>query len=129
MRGRLLPVLALALALAVPAAAGAGKAPGARAFPARLQVKAYDFGFILSRPSVRAGRVTVEFLNTGEDAHNLRLKRLHTRDRTLGTRDIERTERVTRTFRLRAGTWRLFCSLPGHAKAGMKARLRVRRAG
>jgi len=126
---RRLVVLAVLLGCIAPGALATADQSAPRKLSSRLQVKAYDYGFILSRPAVKAGRVTIEFFNTGEDTHNLRLKRLHSRARIRGTRDVERSERLTRTFRLRPGTFRLFCSLPGHAKAGMNARLQVRRPG
>jgi plastocyanin len=115
----------VAVATEVQASAPAGAA--ARTSH-RLQVKAFEFGFTFSRPAVGAGQVTIEMNNIGEDEHNLRVKRLHSRARARGTRDVAPGTRVTRTFRLRAGTYRLFCSIGRHAKRGMSARLRVRRS-
>jgi plastocyanin len=91
-------------------------------------VKAFEFGFTFSRPAVGAGQVTIEMNNIGEDVHNLRVKRLHSRTRARGTRDLDPGTRVTRTFRMRAGSYRLFCSIGRHAERGMSARLRVRRS-
>ena len=48
----------------------------ASAAPARLGVSATEFHLVLSRGSVRAGRVIVQLQNKGEDVHDLRLRRI-----------------------------------------------------
>jgi plastocyanin len=114
--------------VAVTAVAAIGlaevRAEAARPAPARLQVGAEEFRYSLSRLRLRAGPAIVELVNYGEDDHNLRLRRIG------GTY----THRVPRTApgdvselrtRFRAGRFRLWCSLEGHAGAGMKATLRV----
>ena len=47
--------------------------PPAPPSPARVQVIAREFSFTLSRPTVPAGEVIIEFLNRGQDPHNLNL--------------------------------------------------------
>jgi plastocyanin len=109
---------------AVPAEAPAGSAsaPG----PARVQVTAKEYSFTLSRSEVPAGKVIVEFVNGGEDPHNLHL-----------TEPVEGAEAGAfpksspgfhgdLTLNLHPGTYTLFCSLPGHEAKGMKATLTVR---
>jgi plastocyanin len=102
---------------------GPGTGPAAGA-PARLQVGAYEFRYSLSRLRIKAGWAIVQLVNYGEDDHNLRLRRVG------GTY----THRIPRTApgevgelrtRFRVGTFKLWCSLEGHAAAGMKATLRV----
>ena len=44
--------------------------------PARLGVSAKEFHLVLSRPSVKAGRIEIELQNDGEDVHDLRLRRI-----------------------------------------------------
>jgi plastocyanin len=123
-----------------PAAAGAsGSGSGAQstattetppaespsAGPARVQVIAKEYSFTLSRSEVPAGKVIVEFVNGGEDPHNLHL-----------TEPVEGAEAGAfptsapgfhgdLTLNLHAGTYTLFCSLPGHEAKGMKATLTV----
>ena len=92
--------------------------------PARLQVGADEFRYTLSRLRLPAGKAVVQLVNYGEDDHNLRLRR------NGGTRSrwIRRTapgEMNELRAYLRAGTFKLWCSLPGHEEAGMKAGLRV----
>jgi hypothetical protein len=106
------------------------RAAGTRRNPGRLLVTATEFRLALSRPAVDRGVVVVELLVAGEDPHDLALQRLDRRGRPTG-----RTLRIPRVtpdglgegeFRLARGTWRLTCTLPGHARMGMKATLRVR---
>lgn len=91
--------------------------------PARLQVTAREWSLTLSRPSVVAGPAIVELVNRGEDGHDLRVAR---DGATAGTWD-ELAPGATRkqTLELTAGTYQLFCSLPGHREAGMAASLAV----
>lgn len=111
-------------------APGAGESPATSPpgppAPARVQVIAKEYSFTLSRPEVPAGEVIVELVNRGEDMHNM-----HVLEPTEGTeagalpntepggvRDLK--------LKLHAGSYTLFCSLPGHEAKGMKATLIVR---
>jgi plastocyanin len=118
-------VAALAsVSLAACIAVGTDSAPAADPPPSRLQVGAYEFRYALSRLRIKSGRAIVQLVNYGEDDHNLRLRRIggdHTH-RLARTAPGEISELRTR---LRAGKFRLWCSLPGHAAAGMKATLQV----
>jgi plastocyanin len=93
--------------------------------PARVQVIAKEYSFTLSRPEVPAGEVIVELVNRGEDTHNL-----HLLEPTAGTEPgaLPNTEPGgvrDLKLKLHAGTYTLFCSLPGHEAKGMKATLVV----
>jgi plastocyanin len=110
----------------VVAAVGAAelRAAVAEPPPARLQVGADEFRYSLSRLRLRSGPAIVQLVNYGEDEHNLRLRRVGHRY----------THRLPRTApggvselraRFRPGTFALWCSVSGHAEAGMKATLRV----
>jgi plastocyanin len=74
--------------------------------------------------------VIVEFANEGEDPHNLQLAPV------MGPADAAAAPQsgfptlpsgklATQTLTLTPGTWRLWCSLPGHDAAGMHATLTV----
>ena len=94
--------------------------------PARLGVGASEFHLVLSRPSVRAGVVEIELQNTGQDPHDLRVRRVggtHTFTILL-TKPGARREIA---IHLRPGRYRLWCSVAGHRALGMQALLRVRR--
>ena len=82
-----------------------------------------DMHLYLSRGTVRAGEVTIEFNNrAAQDPHNLRLRRGGT---VFGFGTVEKGEADEKAFSLTTGTYTLFCSLAGHEAAGMKAQLVV----
>jgi hypothetical protein len=95
------------------------------AAPSRLFVNAKEFSLILSRQTVKPGSARIQLYNGGEDAHDLRLKRIGG-TRTLRIAETEPGDVTELRAMLRRGKWRLWCSLPGHAKAGMRATLLVR---
>jgi hypothetical protein len=94
--------------------------------PARLGVSAQEFHLVLSRPSVKAGKLEIELQNDGEDVHDLRLRRVG------GTRTYRMPltkpgRRTTIEIALLPGRYRLWCSVADHRSLGMQAVLRVRR--
>ena len=109
-----------------PAAPPPPSTPGGEEPPAAaaaLLVTARDtpsFSLSLSRRSVEAGPIVVDLYNLGEDPHDLRLERGSTRWQVPLT---ESMEVGTGSFSLQDGSWRLYCSLPGHAASGMEASL------
>jgi plastocyanin len=89
-----------------------------------VQVSAVEYHYTLSRASVPAGKVVFQFVDKGEDEHNLNI------DDAEGAREAEFGDTppkgvVNQTVVLKAGTYKLFCSLPGHEQKGMKATLTV----
>ena len=91
----------------------------------RLQVVAREFNFTLSRQSVAAGPVAIELNNHGEDPHDLRVERA---EGALSGFDFTLTkpgEISTRKLDLGPGTWKLYCTLDGHAALGMSATFTV----
>jgi hypothetical protein len=84
-----------------------------------------EYHIRLTRQSVPAGRVVLEMANLGQDPHDLNL--VHVGGSGLGYAfgQIGPGTHRTRTVALSAGTWRLWCSLPGHEAKGMHATLRV----
>lgn len=94
------------------------------ATPSRLFVNAKEFSLVLSRQSLEPGSARIQLYNGGEDAHDLRMKRVGG-SRVLRIRETSPGDVTELGAVLRRGTWRLWCSLPGHAKAGMRATLVV----
>lgn len=92
-----------------------------------MQVVAQEFRFALSRTRVRAGPAIVELVNMGEDAHDLRLRRVGGTT-TVSFPIVRPGGHVDRELRLRPGRYLLWCSLPGHRARGMRAVLVVVRA-
>lgn len=90
-------------------------------------MRGVEFDLTLSKQKLRPGRVIVQFLNDGEDPHDLRLQR---RGDTaeLGIGEIVPGEYENLDAHLRkASTDVLWCSLDGHREAGMEATLRTRK--
>jgi plastocyanin len=104
-----------------------------RPAPAHLLVYAQEWSLWPSRSSVPAGSVIVQLWNRGQDAHDLRIRRLGARGQMIGP--VLGTVRITpsgqlshATWHLKAGRYELYCSMPGHLQMGMHARLTVTRS-
>lgn len=85
-----------------------------------------EFSFFLSRTVVDPGPSIIQYNNTGEDPHDLKLKRRGDR-RIFAVGELEPGGVGQITPRLkRDSRYELWCSLEGHRDAGMEAVLRVR---
>lgn len=118
----------LATAPALPAPAPAPPAPPApepEPEANRLAVKSTEFYFVLSRPSVEAGEVTIELNNQGEDPHNLNLRLDGDEGEPHEIAETASLQRSVASFDLPAGKYRLWCSLPEHEEKGMATTLVV----
>jgi plastocyanin len=90
-----------------------------------VQVSAVEYSYTLSRTSVPAGKVILQFVNDGQDEHNLQITEgeegplagsfVDTPSKGVGQLQLE----------MRSGSYTLFCSLHGHEAKGMKATLTV----
>jgi plastocyanin len=124
------PKLAVCL-LAGVAVLGAADAPAAERGErpvTRVGVRGDEFNLVLSRTRVNPGHAIVQFQNTGEDPHDLKLRRAGTQTEygtgELGPGEVASLPQIW----LKRGTrYRLWCSLENHASYGMEAALRVRR--
>jgi hypothetical protein len=100
--------------------------------PARLLVSADEHSLMLSRQSITAGPAVIQFHNRGEDPHDLRMRRIPRKGvsarRTFAVPETRSGDLAELEARLPSGRYRLWCSLPGHEQAGMRAKLRVKRA-
>jgi len=94
--------------------------------PARVQVVAHEFSFVLSRQTIKAGWATIELRNAGEDAHDLRMRRVGG-TRVYGWPVTQAGSVVDETFKLLPGRYVLYCSVANHRALGMQATLTVRR--
>jgi hypothetical protein len=103
-------------------------APAGERIPTRIGVRGFEFGLTLSRTAVTRGPAVVQFQNWGEDPHDLRMKRVGgaTEYGTGVLEDGEVAQFEVPWLKART-TYRLWCSLPGHAELGMSAALRVKR--
>lgn len=125
-RAALITVVALVAAGASSAFAGSSEPA-----PHRVMVRGVEFDLVLSKPKLRPGRAIVQFVNAGEDPHDLKLQRLGTPGHPDGvTRAIGVVgsgEYANLDTRLRErSTYRLWCSLADHAQKGMETTLRTK---
>ena len=122
MRRAAAAALVAGVALAAAPAQGAGPVR-----VTRVQVSGKEFWYALSRRVVAPGPAIVEFVNFGEDPHDMRIRRVG------GTR-VYKTPLVQPggyfdvELKLAPGTYRLWCSVANHEALGMKALLTVRAA-
>jgi len=97
--------------------------------PAHLLVYAQEWSLWPSRGSVPAGTVIVQLWNRGQDAHDLRIRRL-SHGAMVGRAQsdaITQSGKVSQaSWHLSPGTYELYCSMPGHLKRGMHTRITVR---
>jgi hypothetical protein len=94
--------------------------------PARVQVVAQEFSFALSRQTIKAGWAIVELRNAGEDAHDLRMRRVGGK-RVYSWPVTEAGGVVDETYKLLPGRYILYCGVANHRARGMQAVLLVRR--
>jgi hypothetical protein len=98
--------------------------------PARLLVYAQEWSLWRSRASLPAGQVIVQLWNRGQDAHDLRIRRVNRRGQLVGpTQGVHETQAGAlraATWKLKQGHYELYCSLPQHRKRGMHARIAAR---
>jgi plastocyanin len=95
---------------------------------ARVEVTAEDteaFRFVLSRPTVPAGKVIIEFVNHGQDEHNLNAIEPTEGSVSGSLPNTAPNAHLSLTLNLSPGSYTLFCSLPSHETKGMKATLVV----
>jgi hypothetical protein len=107
---------ALLASLAAPAQAKA---------PARMLVEAREYRFALSRTVLQAGPAIIQLADRGEDPHDLRLVRIGAK-RAATIPQVVPGGLGEWRGRLSRGRYRLYCTLPGHARLGMRAVITVR---
>ena len=92
---------------------------------ARLQVVAREWSVVPSKLTVPAGRVVVELDNLGQDPHDLRIERANDPAAGFDFTLARAGTRETQSLQLGAGTWKLYCALPGHEALGMSALITI----
>jgi plastocyanin len=118
----LLAVLTIALGATGGAIANAGSTPSSA-----VQASGSEFRINLSRSKVAPSKLRLEFVNFGEDDHDLAIRRVGTSlVRNLGT--TRPGERSVERFKVRKGTYLMWCTLGDHRARGMKATLKVRKS-
>jgi nitrite reductase (NO-forming) len=76
-------------------------------------------GFVPSDPKVKDGQITVTLVNDDPMLHDFTID-------ALGVKiAVDAGQTVTQTFLAKPGVYDFYCSIPGHAEAGMKGTLTV----
>ncbi len=73
--------------------------------------------------SAKAGTVTIDFSNMAPLGHNVNIE--SSAGKVLGATPTFQGGSKTLTLDLKAGTYKFFCSVPGHRMAGMEGTLTV----
>jgi plastocyanin len=101
--------------------------------PNALGVAADDHGgkksYVLSRQTVRSGRLTVQLQNKGEDPHDMEMQRIGEDGEPVGEPvEIPKTEpgeQKVQSIEVEPGEYRMWCNLFHHAEEGMEATITV----
>jgi plastocyanin len=101
-----------------------GETAGSPPVLTHIQVTSVEYHYTLSKTTVPAGKVAFDFVNDGQDEHNLNV--LSGEGSLTGSFPDTVSKGVRdQTIEMRPGTYTLFCSLPEHEAKGMKATLTV----
>ena len=114
---------------ALAAVAGLAVVPAHAAGPikiTRVQVSGKEFFYALSRRTVAPGDAIVQFVNFGEDPHDMRIRRVGG-TRTYKTPIVQPGAYFDVELKLQPGRYKLWCSIANHEALGMKAFLTVRK--
>jgi hypothetical protein len=95
-----------------------------------LLIDAQEWSLWPSRTSVPAGTIHVELWNRGQDIHDTWIRRVNSHGKMVGPVLGKVAQTIPgaighATWHLKAGKYELFCSMPGHMKLGMRARMTV----
>jgi plastocyanin len=96
--------------------------------PAHVEVTAEDtsaFRFLLSRPTVPAGQVIIEFVNHGQGEHTLNVTEPPEESVDGSIPNTQPDGHPSISLTMSPGSYTLFCSIGNHAARGMKATLVV----
>jgi uncharacterized cupredoxin-like copper-binding protein len=104
-------VVLVAAAIAVPVTIALGATS--------VSVTGKEYKFTLSKKTLRHGSVTFKFKNAGKLAHDFKIAGKRTKIIAKGK------SAAPLTVKLKKGTYKYICTIPGHADQGMKGTLRV----
>jgi plastocyanin len=96
----------------------------AKRFPFRIQVTAKEYFYTLSSRTAPPGAAVIQFVNYGEDPHDLRLQRAGG-GRLYKTPILQPGAYYDLSVKLVPGHYQLWCSIANHRQLGMQALLVV----
>jgi plastocyanin len=101
-------------------------APAASSASTKLSLEANPEGqlsFNTKSLTAKAGKVTIDFTNSSPVAHNVSIE--SSSGEMVGATPTFQGGSKTLSVTLKAGTYKYFCSVPGHRQAGMEGTLTV----
>lgn len=120
---RNLRLLLLVGLVAAVAACGGGGQPAQPA--GSIKVTMTEFKFDPSSLSAKSGKVTFFLVNTGNTAHDMVITDASGKQVAKSDQVSPGDSSVFAVDSLAAGTYSVFCDLPGHKESGMTATLQV----
>jgi plastocyanin len=111
-----------ALVVLAPAPAGAGTS---KTFPTRVQVTAKEYWYALSSRSVKSGPAVIEFVNFGQDPHDMRVQKIGT-TKVYSVPTTQPGDHYDLSIKLLPGRYLMWCSIANHKQLGMQATLIVK---
>lgn len=96
----------------------------AKTFPNRIQITAKEFFYSASTRTIKPGAAVIQFVNYGEDPHDLRVQR--TGGRLYKAPKLDPGSIYDLNITLVPGKYQLWCSIADHRKLGMSATLIVK---
>jgi plastocyanin len=88
------------------------------------------YGYAPSRKTVKSGELTVQLINMGEDEHNMDMEKVGPGNSPEGPIVVavsaaSKGASTPTTVDVEPGTYRMWCTLPGHAAKGMETTITV----
>jgi plastocyanin len=88
------------------------------------------YGYAPSRKTVKPGDLTVQLINVGEDEHNMDMEKVGPGNSPEGPIVVavsaaSKGASTPTTVAVEPGTYRMWCTLPGHAAKGMETTITV----
>lgn len=122
----------VAATVAVLATAATASAASTEPVPDRVQVRGMEYDLLLSKQKLHPGNDIVQFLNDGEDSHDLKFQRVGPAGEpegpeiAIGVVGPGEYENLEAHFK-RSSTYVFWCSLADHRQKGMEATLRTKK--
>jgi plastocyanin len=117
--------IAAAAAFAALVVLAPAEARTSKSFPTRVQVTAKEFWYALSSRSVKPGQAVIEFVNFGQDPHDMRVQKIGT-TKVYSVPTVQPGNHYDLSIKLLPGRYLLWCSIANHRQLGMVATLVVK---
>lgn len=83
-----------------------------------------ELSYTVAEASAKSGTVTVEFNNPQGLTHDVAIE--NEKGETVGKTDLVAQGEASTTVKLKPGTYKYYCTVPGHREAGMEGTLVVK---